>query len=123
MQAKDMAGQPISVNALLMSVKVGEPLAVKGLPKPDVTYLVITEGPKIAAYGIKPVCTHLGCTVVWKAEQNQFVCPCHGSKYDSQGKVVHGPAQRDLPLITVITKADQVRLVDRPPAIDPRKGT
>lgn len=119
-QAKDMAGKPISANTLLMSGKVGEPLPVKGLPTPDVDYLVITEGPKIAPYGIKPVCTHLGCTVEWKAAQNRFVCPCHGSQYDSQGRVVHGPATKDLPLITVVVKQDQVRLVDRSPAIDPR---
>ncbi|MFM7448291.1 MAG: Rieske 2Fe-2S domain-containing protein [Leptolyngbyaceae cyanobacterium] len=121
-QAKDMAGKPISANTLLMSGKVGEPLPVKGLPVPDVDYLVITEGPKIAPYGIKPVCTHLGCTVEWKAAQNRFVCPCHGSQYDSQGRVVHGPAAKDLPLITVVVKQGQVRLVDRFPAIDPRHG-
>jgi cytochrome b6-f complex iron-sulfur subunit len=119
-QAKDTSGQPISVKAVLTTAKVGEHLPVKGLSDPAISYLVITEGPKIATYGIKPVCTHLGCTVEWKAAQNRFVCPCHGSQYDAQGQVVHGPARRNLPLITVIAKQDQVRLVDRAPAIAPR---
>lgn len=120
-QATDTAGKPIAVGTLLTTTKAGERLPVKGLANPDIHYLVITEGPQIAPYGIKPVCTHMGCTVAWKAEQNRFVCPCHGSQYDAQGQVVHGPARRNLPLITVIAKQDQVRLVDRAPAIDPRK--
>jgi cytochrome b6-f complex iron-sulfur subunit len=40
------------------------------------------------------VCTHLGCTVESKPEG--FVCPCHGSKFDPQGKVTRGPAQNPL---------------------------
>lgn len=121
-QAKDMAGKPIAANTFLTTVKGGERPSVKGLTAPDIDYLVITEGPKIAPYGIKPVCTHLGCTVEWKVAQNRFVCPCHGSQYDSQGRVVHGPAAKDLPLITVVVKQNQIRLVDRSPAIDPRRG-
>jgi cytochrome b6-f complex iron-sulfur subunit len=39
-------------------------------------------------------CTHLGCTV----EQNKdgFVCPCHGSHFDADGKLLHGPAAKPL---------------------------
>jgi cytochrome b6-f complex iron-sulfur subunit len=119
-QALDAQGNPIAVNSFLSTTKTGEPVAVRGDSHPDLRYLVITDGPAIASYGIKPVCTHLGCTVAWKTDQQQFVCPCHGSKYDSQGRVAHGPARRALPLITVIVKQNQVRLVDRAPAIDPR---
>lgn len=36
------------------------------------------------------VCTHLGCTV--RQEGQGFVCPCHGSRYDADGRVVSGPA-------------------------------
>ncbi|MEH2315017.1 MAG: Rieske 2Fe-2S domain-containing protein [Nostoc sp.] len=32
------------------------------------------------------------------------MCPCHGSQYNSQGRVVHRPAKRSLPLITVVVK-------------------
>ena len=98
----------------------GEPLPVRGLPDPELTYLVIETGPEIAPYGIQPVCTHLGCTVPWDAEQNRFICPCHNSQYDAAGQVLQGPAQRPLPLVTVVVKQNQIRLVDRAPAIDPR---
>ncbi|MGD8406927.1 MAG: ubiquinol-cytochrome c reductase iron-sulfur subunit [Anaerolineales bacterium] len=39
-------------------------------------------------------CTHLGCTV----EQNEdgFNCPCHGSYFDANGKLLHGPAAKSL---------------------------
>jgi cytochrome b6-f complex iron-sulfur subunit len=118
--AKNQEGTPIQVNALLSKAAPGSRIPVKGLPNVDAVYLVITDGPKIAPYAISPVCTHRGCTVKWQAENARFQCPCHGSQYDAQGKVIHGPAKRSLPLFTVVVKQDQVRLVDRAPAIDPR---
>ena len=118
-RALDSKRNPIAADTLLSSAEPG-PVFVKGLPETDVAYLVIEQGPKIATYGIKPICTHLGCTVKWHAEQKHFICPCHGSQYDPQGRVVHGPAKRALPLVTVVVKQNQIRLVDRAPAIDPR---
>lgn len=118
-RAKDPQGNPIAVDAFLASATPGSRVPVKGLSK--VTYLVINEGPKIAEYAIKPICTHLGCTVDWQSDRARFVCPCHGSHYDAQGRVTQGPARRPLPLVTVVVKENQVRLVDRPPAIDPRQ--
>jgi cytochrome b6-f complex iron-sulfur subunit len=119
-EAKNERGQPIQTDHLLATAQPGSRIAVKGLEKPQTAYLVITDPPKIAEYAINPTCTHLGCTVAWKADQNQFVCPCHGSRYDNQGRVVHGPAKRSLGLITVVLKQNQIRLVGRSPAIDPR---
>lgn len=46
----------------------------------------------LATYGINAVCTHLGCVVPWNAAENKFICPCHGSQYNEQGRVVRGPA-------------------------------
>jgi cytochrome b6-f complex iron-sulfur subunit len=40
------------------------------------------------------VCTHLGCTVEPAAEG--FACPCHGSRYNPEGKVLRGPALKPL---------------------------
>lgn len=42
------------------------------------------------------VCTHKGCDVEYHADVHQFVCPCHGARYDEAGKVVKGPARVDL---------------------------
>lgn len=41
-------------------------------------------------------CTHLGCTVNWKAEAQAFVCPCHDAKFSKDGVVLGGPPPRPL---------------------------
>lgn len=46
----------------------------------------------LATYGINAVCTHLGCVVPFNTAENKFICPCHGSQYNNQGRVVRGPA-------------------------------
>ena len=44
---------------------------------------------------VEAVCTHEGCTVS-NADGDQYVCPCHGSRYTRSGQVVRGPAVASL---------------------------
>ena len=48
-----------------------------------------------------PICTHLGCGFRWDRSAQRFKCPCHGSEYDPEGKVVAGPAPRPLDRLPV----------------------
>jgi glycine/D-amino acid oxidase-like deaminating enzyme/nitrite reductase/ring-hydroxylating ferredoxin subunit len=47
------------------------------------------------------VCPHLGCVVHWNPAARTFDCPCHGSRFDARGRVINGPANRDLERVTV----------------------
>jgi cytochrome b6-f complex iron-sulfur subunit len=55
------------------------------------------------------VCTHLGCTV--GSDAKGFACPCHGSSYNADGQVTHGPAVQSLRSLRIeITKDNQLIL-------------
>ena len=62
----------------------------------------MTEQGNIESYGINAVCTHLGCVVPWNKAENKFKCPCHGSQYNADGKVIRGPAPLSLALAHVV---------------------
>ena len=57
-------------------------------------------------------CTHLGCTPDWKASENKFKCPCHGSGYDSEGINFEGPAPRPMDRAKVALDAEGQIVVD-----------
>jgi cytochrome b6-f complex iron-sulfur subunit len=57
-------------------------------------------------------CTHLGCTVPWVEEEEQFHCPCHGSLYDKKGEVTGGPAPRPMDLFPMEYSSDGELIVD-----------
>lgn len=61
---------------------------------------------------IYAVCTHLGCTPDWKASENKFKCPCHGSGYDSEGINFEGPAPRPMDRAKVELDAEGQIVVD-----------
>jgi cytochrome b6-f complex iron-sulfur subunit len=108
--AKDALGNDVVLSDFLSAHTVGERVLAQGL-KGDPTYLVIESSEAIASYGLNAVCTHLGCVVPWNASENKFICPCHGSQYNNEGKVVRGPAPLSLALVhTDITEDGKISI-------------
>ena len=42
-------------------------------------------------------CPHLGCALKWNAQEHSWDCPCHGSRFSEDGKLLDNPATGDLP--------------------------
>ncbi len=88
----------------LMTVNLNNELTSVGSSKVQNNIVVVRKasGNEAAAFvALSNVCTHQSCTVAYQSSSSEFVCPCHGSKYDVNGAVVQGPAPSPLPKYTV----------------------
>jgi Rieske Fe-S protein len=73
--------------------------------KIDEGKIISQNGEKIAVYkdkagkvsAVSAVCPHMRCIVEWNNKDKSWDCPCHGSKFNIEGKVIKGPALKDLP--------------------------
>ncbi|MBO9658635.1 MAG: FAD-dependent oxidoreductase [Chitinophagaceae bacterium] len=98
-----VAGELIS--RLFSGEKIGELVELA----PGEGRVISFEGEKIAVFkkedgelhAINPVCTHLKCEVKWNGAERSWDCPCHGARYDTNGKVLTGPADRDMQQVRV----------------------
>lgn len=72
-------------------------------------FFVIRRDDKL--FAISSVCTHKGCKVRVQDDLS-FLCKCHGSRFDKEGRVTKGPATRDLPRLAVATDDQKHLLVD-----------
>ncbi|MFH0930713.1 MAG: Rieske 2Fe-2S domain-containing protein [Candidatus Zixiibacteriota bacterium] len=61
---------------------------------------------------LSAVCTHVGCIVYWNQDQNKFICPCHGSIFSRNGKVLRGAAIGPLKSFSIKLAKDRRLLVD-----------
>ena len=64
-------------------------------------------------YALIAVCTHLGCTPNYLAEERKFKCPCHGSGFRLTGINFEGPAPRPLERAEIMLADDGQILVDK----------
>lgn len=64
-------------------------------------------------------CTHKGCTIGYDADDKLFECPCHGSHYNLDGTVEHGPAPRPLQAFPTRFAGGVVTIVTTIPADPP----
>jgi cytochrome b6-f complex iron-sulfur subunit len=63
----------------------------------DIPAVIYNRAGEITAYSL--TCTHLGCTV--EEDGEVFTCPCHGSRFNIDGEVLKGPAQKPLRCLEV----------------------
>lgn len=52
-------------------------------------------------HSVSSACTHMGGTVGWNNTEKSWDCPCHGARFDIYGRVLNGPATKDLEIITL----------------------
>ncbi len=71
-------------------------------------WVVKVSDKEVWAYS--PWCTHLGCAYHWDSRKDVFACPCHGSAFALDGKVLAGPAPRPLDRYAVKIEGDQLWL-------------
>ena len=97
-------GKPIFVrHRTEKEIKEAEDVKMSELiePQPDSERVKAGHDPWIVLIGI---CTHLGCIPLGnkpsdpRGDYGGWFCPCHGSQYDTSGRVRHGPAPANLPL-------------------------
>ncbi len=70
--------------------------------EPENVWAVKNDSQQVTAFS--PICPHLGCRYQWHEDQNLFICPCHHSVFDKEGKVVSGPAPRALDTLPIKEK-------------------
>jgi Rieske Fe-S protein len=80
--------------ALSVAVPAGSPLSAVGgmaLITPTAGNFLVTRTTQSTFVAVTAACTHQACVVSGSTGQN-YVCPCHGSEFDTAGHVVVGPA-------------------------------
>eukprot|EP00591_Stephanopyxis_turris_P009426 CAMPEP_0195519288 /NCGR_PEP_ID=MMETSP0794_2-20130614/14559_1 /TAXON_ID=515487 /ORGANISM="Stephanopyxis turris, Strain CCMP 815" /LENGTH=152 /DNA_ID=CAMNT_0040648413 /DNA_START=126 /DNA_END=584 /DNA_ORIENTATION=- len=113
-KALDINGNPLIAKDYISSKPPNDRSMVQGL-KGEPSYLLLSsEGSSLERYALNAECTHLGCVVPWNEYENKFVCPCHGSRYDSLGVVLRGPAPQSLQLAHVDVSDETGEILIRP---------
>ncbi len=69
-------------------------------------FFVVRRGNRL--FAVSSACTHLGCTVA--SEAGELRCPCHGSRFATDGRRLSGPAKGPLPRLAIGTDPDTDRL-------------
>ena len=71
-------------------------------------YIVKDSAGQIAV--LSAVCPHLGCSLPWVDDKNQFICPCHKGTFDAGGKLVSGPPPRNMDALPMKVEDGTVKI-------------
>jgi glycine/D-amino acid oxidase-like deaminating enzyme/nitrite reductase/ring-hydroxylating ferredoxin subunit len=64
--------------------------------KADGRKLAVYRDSDGAVHAVSAICTHQGCEVAFNPIEHSWDCPCHGSRFDINGRVLDGPAKKPL---------------------------
>lgn len=81
-------GDSQSLVASLRDIQPGE----GGVIKLGKSHVAVRKAANGSLHALSAACTHMGCTVTWNNADQTWDCPCHGSIFSADGKVIHGPA-------------------------------
>jgi glycine/D-amino acid oxidase-like deaminating enzyme/nitrite reductase/ring-hydroxylating ferredoxin subunit len=109
--AKDFVKENVNVAKRFVRDRLSHPDSQRELdaiPRGEGAIVTI-DGDKLAAYRdesgelqlLSPVCKHLGCLVTWNPAERSWDCPCHGSRYATDGAVLEGPTVEPLDRLEV----------------------
>lgn len=84
-------------------ITVPAPLPISGYFA-ERDFILFVKGPSPLAVSRK--CTHLGCRVSYLEDKQIIECPCHQSRFTREGKLISGPAEKNLPTYPVEIKKD-----------------
>ena len=94
-------------------VKVAAPLPASGFHA-ERDFILFAGAPTAdsddsgsTAWAISRTCTHLGCRVNFLEDKQLIECACHQSRFSPKGKLINGPAKKDLPVFPVDTQSDE----------------
>jgi cytochrome b6-f complex iron-sulfur subunit len=98
--APSLASVPGTIvnGAVVVSINPGSPLASVGgaaIVQASTSNFLVARTGQAAFTALTAICTHEGCTVTGFTNQ-VYVCPCHGSRYNTNGSVAQGPATQAL---------------------------
>ncbi|WP_352418804.1 FAD-dependent oxidoreductase [Proteiniborus sp.] len=83
--------------------------------KPGEGKIIKIDGNKVGAYRdeqgilhiVNTTCTHMGCELNWNSVERSWDCPCHGSRFSYEGKIIEGPA------ITPLSITNDVNTIEK----------
>lgn len=82
-------------------VEVPAPLPLSGVHAGQ-DFLLFVRGSD--AWAVSRTCTHLGCRINYLEDKELIECPCHQSRFTREGRLITGPAEKDLPRFPVSLK-------------------
>lgn len=82
----------VTTGEIISNIKKGQ----GGIVEKDGQKYLVYRNESGKVFALHHHCTHMGCVLSWNSAEKSWDCPCHGSRFSYEGKVIHGPALKNL---------------------------